>query len=252
MKQVGILGVGEIGKSIVQLYNLQETKLHLQDIGLDYHFCEDAQLDFVHVAIPCVKRLDFVKAVKDAIEGHGHPVVIVHSSVPPFTTMMLRTTGVRAVHSPVRGTHLNLTESLRRFEKYVGADDLEDGTAALNELLSLGIPARLVAGSKTSELAKLLDTTYYGVCIAFHSYAETLCKREDVDFDVVMTQFNQSYNEGYAKEKPQVRRPVLVPPVGEIGGHCVVPNAKLLQEQYGEHYLLTWVQTLGPKEKIDG
>ena len=252
MKQVGILGVGEIGKSIVQLYNLQETRLHLQDVGMDYLFCEDAELDVVHVAIPCTKQLDFVVAVKDAITGHGRPVVIVHSTVPVFTTLMLRTAGLRAVHSPVRGTHPNLSESLLRFEKLIGSDDLDDGLAAMNELLSLGIPARLVAGSKTSELAKLLDTTYYGVCIAFHSYAEALCKREDVDFDVVMTQFNESYNEGYAKEKPQVRRPVLVPPAGEIGGHCVIPNAKLLQEQYGEHYLLTWAQTLGPKEKIDG
>lgn len=156
------------------------------------------------------------------------------------------------MHSPVRGTHPNLTDSLRRFEKYVGADSLEDGNAAVSELLSLGVPARLVPGSKTSELAKLLDTTYYGLCIAFHQYAATLCGREGINFDVAVTEFNQSYTAGYAEEKPHVRRPVLTPPGSEIGGHCVIPNARLLKQQYGEHYLLTWAETLAPKERSDG
>ena len=45
-----------------------------------------------------------------------------------------------------------------------------------------------------------------------------------------MTVFNTSYNEGYKKlGKNNVVRPVLYP-TEKIGGHCVVPNAKILKD----------------------
>jgi hypothetical protein len=54
-----------------------------------------------------------------------------------------------------------------------------------------------------------------------------------------MTDFNKTYNAGYVL-KPNVIRPVLYAPSGKIGGHCVVPNAKILISQYGLHDLITW------------
>ena len=43
-----------------------------------------------------------------------------------------------------------------------------------------------------------------------------------------MTKFNHTYNEGYKKlGKTYVVRPVLYP-TDKIGGHCIIPNAKLL------------------------
>ena len=45
-----------------------------------------------------------------------------------------------------------------------------------------------------------------------------------------MTLYNQTYNEGYSKlNKRNVVRPVLYPTT-KIGGHCVVPNAKILKD----------------------
>lgn len=91
----------------------------------------------------------------------------------------------------------------------------------------------------TTELLKLLDTTYYGLAIAFHGYAEKLCERNHLDFNLVMTMANQSYNEGYQKlGKSNVVRPVLSAPGEKIGGHCVIPNAEILLEQFGSDPIL--------------
>ena len=55
-----------------------------------------------------------------------------------------------------------------------------------------------------------------------------LCDEYNLDFMEVMTKYNNTYNEGYTKlGKPNVVRPVLYP-TDKIGGHCVIPNAKLL------------------------
>jgi len=97
-------------------------------------------------------------------------------------------------------------------------------------LNSLGIKTHICKNSKTTEYAKLLDTTYYGVCIAFHADVAQVCENEELEFDEVMTLFNQSYNDGYVElGKPNVVRPVLYA-TKKIGGHCVVPNAKILKE----------------------
>jgi len=135
--------------------------------------------------------------------------------------------------------HPNITESLRTFDKFIGSDDLEIGLKALNHFKEIGVPALLLKTSSASELGKLLDTTYYGVCISFHAYANELCEKVGVPVEDVMGLFNETYNEGYLRMGvSNVVRPVLHPPKGKIGGHCVVPNAILLQEQFGKDVIL--------------
>ena len=94
----------------------------------------------------------------------------------------------------------------------------------------MNIKSYICKDTKTTEYAKLLSTSYYGMCIAFHADVAKLCEDEKLNFDEVMTAFNTSYNEGYIKlNKDNVVRPVLYP-TKKIGGHCVVPNAKILKD----------------------
>ncbi|MBU1992062.1 hypothetical protein KKC67_03590, partial [Patescibacteria group bacterium] len=77
------------------------------------------------------------------------------------------------------------------------------------------------------------------VCIAYHNYADKLCIQHNLDFEKVMTRFNETYNEGYTKlGKKNVVRPVLTPSNGAIGGHCIVNNKNILKEQFGDDPLL--------------
>jgi UDP-N-acetyl-D-mannosaminuronate dehydrogenase len=135
------------------------------------------------------------------------------------------------VHSPVRGVHPKLYEGIKTFVKYIGADSKQAGEMAKKHLKSLGIKADVFYPSKTTELAKILDTTYYGVCIAWHKEMKKICDKLGVNFEQAVTEFNKTYNEGYAKlGKKNVIRPVLFVDDKPIGGHCVIPNAKIIKK----------------------
>lgn len=248
--RVGILGYGEIGQAIATFYKhpfiSDSNQELLRDLvnggGFDVLADQNPKLDVLHICIPG-NLPDFVEiARKNITEYCPQGLTIIHSTVPVGTTEEIEKacpTGTAIVHSPVRGVHPNLALGLKTFVKYIGSDHPTPGEVAANHLESIGMKPHLVYKSKTTELAKLLDTTYYGLCIAFHAYALELCEKEGLNFDRVMTDMNESYNAGYTKlGKANVVRPVLYPPTGPIGGHCVIPNAALLKKQYGKDHLL--------------
>jgi UDP-N-acetyl-D-mannosaminuronate dehydrogenase len=100
-----------------------------------------------------------------------------------------------------------------------------------------GMPVKRMKSAKTSELAKLLCTSYYGVCISWHREMKKMCDKFGVDFDEAVTELNKTYNKGYKKFRPNVIRPVLTPPEGNIGGHCICENSRLLSKQYKSEFL---------------
>jgi UDP-N-acetyl-D-mannosaminuronate dehydrogenase len=187
------------------------------------------------VCIPYSEKFETI--VKGCIRKSNAKLTIIHSTVSPGTTLNitkdLPTIGGCVVHSPVRGIHPHLYQSLKTFDKFVGADSYDAAQQAITHLTSIGIPALYVGISINSELGKILSTTYYGLCIAWHAEMEKMCKNYGADYNQAVTQFNETYNEGYkALGKHNVIRPVLYPPTGvnpHIGGHCIVPNAELLQ-----------------------
>jgi len=232
-KNIGLLGNGEVGKAIGKFYvGKNNCQVYVEEI--DTSDFPD-KLDILHVCIPYSDN--FIDIVKVHIDNYK-PLVIIHSSVPVGTTEKLEYKF--AVHSPVRGVHPNLYDGIKTFVKYIGADFAGAGRLVAEHFEEIGMIPQIVHKSKTTELAKLLSTTYYATCIAFHSYANKLCEKENLSFEAVMTEWNNSYNVGYMKlGKPEVIRPILYLPENDvIGGHCQIPNAKLLEKQYGHDYLL--------------
>ena len=92
----------------------------------------------------------------------------------------------------------------------------------------LGIDYCLEENSDSTELAKLLSTTYYGLCIAWHGEMKKMCDKYNVRFDVI-DEWTKTYNSGYKElGMPHVVRPALYPPKNGIGGHCIVSNVEIL------------------------
>ena len=225
--KIGIVGHGQVGQAVAKLYSETDTtktwfsfdKIQIYD---PYQGMLDdiSDVDILNVCIPYTK--DFVSIVKDLPTPNWYTVI--HSTVPVGTTEKF---GHKFLHSPVRGVHPNLYEGLKTFVKFIGGDE-QLAEAYSGHLKSLGVETHICKDAKTTELSKLADTTYYGLCIAFTSDMKKLCDEYDLDFMEVMTKYNNTYNEGYKKlGKPKVVRPVLYP-TDKIGGHCVIPNAKLL------------------------
>jgi len=227
--KIGIMGHGEIGSSVEAVYKKHsDHEIFIKDLVRDDGL---ENLDVLNICIPFVSSEQFIEAVCSQIAFSKPKVTIIHSTVLPGTTnVILDTTETAVVHSPVRGVHPNLYEGIMTFTKFIGADDEQSRTLAEEHLSSLGVKTESVSSSRASELGKLLSTTYYGVIIAWHGEMKKICDELGVKFEEAVSSFNETYNEGYeALGMSNVIRPTLFPPPNnKIGGHCVIPNSKLL------------------------
>lgn len=220
--KIGILGYGEVGKAIAKFYKNPQVK----DIFLGGKI-ED--VDILHICIPYSK--EFVKIIKEEITEIKPKLTIIHSTVAPGTTKKI---GGAIVHSPIRGIHPNLYRGIRTFLKYIGTDNKKTGEMAKKHFKKLGLKTKVFTPSITTELGKLLSTSYYGLCISFHGEVQEICNKYNVEFKEVMTDFNKTYNNGYKKlDLKNVIRPTLYPPENNIiTGHCIIKNAKILRKHF--------------------
>lgn len=222
MEDIVIIGYGEIGSALAKVYREKNYEVKIIDPKLEKNDTVN-NCDILNICIPYSN--DFVKIVNGYIQSINPKLTVIHSTVMSGTTKQIK--GL-VCHSPVRGLHPNLDTGIKTFVKYIGSESEEASKIYADHLQALGIKCHRCKNSLTTEYAKLLDTTYYGLCIAFHAEIKKLCENNGLDFEEVMTLYNTSYNEGYSKlEKNNVIRPVLYA-TDKIGGHCVVPNAKLL------------------------
>ena len=217
MEKVGILGYGEVGRAIANFCVRPKIK--------DKGSAEDlAGVDVLHVCIPYSK--DFIKIVKKEIDESAPGLTIIHSTVPLGTTKKI---GGMIVHSPIRGVHPILGESIKTFVKYVGWDLRAAGLHARKHFQKLGIKTHMVSGTRNTEALKLWSTTQYGLSIILNKEIKKFCVKNRLNFDVVYTAANKSYNKGYLElNRPEVVRSVLKHMPGKIGGHCVIPNCGML------------------------
>lgn len=218
--KIGIIGYGEIGSSLHKIY-------HKYNVGIiDTQIGYNDDITNCHILNICIPfSSNFISIINNYINIIKPNLTVIHSTVEPGTTKQING---RVCHSPVRGLHPNLDIGIKTFLKYIGSENYEVAQEYYKHLQELNIPAYICENSLTSEYAKLLDTTYYGVCIAFHSDVFSLCKKYNLNFDEVMTKYNKSYNDGYKSlEKTHFCRPILYGDT-KIGGHCVVPNAEIL------------------------
>jgi len=225
-QKIGILGYGEIGQAIAKFYKKPSIKDLDRNDGLK-------GIKILHICIPYDKN--FVKTISKEIKKIKPKLVIIHSTVAPGTTKKIieETKNKMIIHSPIRGIHPHLYQGIKTFVKYIGAENKKAGEMAKKHLNSLGIKTETFYPAKTTELGKLFDTTYYALCVAWHGEMKEICDKEKVNFEKVATDFNKTYNEGYKKLKMNhVVRPVLKPPEKFIGGHCLIPNTKILKKYY--------------------
>lgn len=233
--RIGILGYGEIGKAIAQLYQNPKIKDKLKDDGL-------FDLDVLNVCIPYSK--DFVKIVKEQMVESNPGLTIIHSTIPVGTTKKI---GGVVVHSPVRGIHPKLYESLKTFVKFVGFDSDYASQLTKEHFRKIGIKAKLISNTETTEALKIWSTTQYGIFIVLNKEIKRFCEKHNLDFDVVYNMANETYNEGYKELKMfNVVRPTLKHMAGEIGGHCVLPNCRLLNDSVSK-FILKQNKTYGTK-----
>lgn len=230
--KIGILGYGEVGRSLAKFYqNKKKYTLLLKDLKFDQF--DKEKLAILNICLPYTK--DFVKIVLKIIKKNQPDLTIIHSTVLPGTTKeIIKISKAKVVHSPIRGPHPYLYKGIKTFVKFIGCEDLKVGKLAEKHFKEIGIKkVKIFKPAIITELNKLIDTTYYAHCIVFTDYVEKIFKKYKIPFKTFQ-EFNLTYNEGYKKlKKEHVIRPTLFPPSrtkGKITGHCLIPNAKLLEK----------------------
>ncbi len=213
-----IVGAGEVGVALKEVLG-GRWSVEIRDVEGG----PKGSFGVLHICFPPGKG--FVRAAKNYVRQYHPEIVVVHSTVPVGTT---RKIGQNAVHSPIRGVHPHLAKGILTFEKYFGGARALEAAA---DFEAAGVKTKTFPKPETTELLKILDTTYYGWNIVFAKEAKRICDELGLDFEEVYTEPNSDYNRGYRElGMPQVVRPVLKAMPGKIGGHCVIPNTKLLAD----------------------
>jgi UDP-N-acetyl-D-mannosaminuronate dehydrogenase len=213
---VVVVGLGEVGKPLFKLISKRYKTLGV-DIEPGKPIIDS--VDVLHICYP-FQIADFVGETVRYINLIRPSLTIINSSIPVGTTraVALRS-GTPVAHSPVRGKHAHMLNDLLKYEKFVSATDPITAKRAATHFRSIGLRTRVLARPETTELAKLTETTYFGLLIAWAQEIERACDKLELDYDEVVS-FYEEIN--------------FFPPVkyfsGIIGGHCVMPNIELLRQ----------------------
>lgn len=207
-----VIGMGEIGRAIQSIFMCEGIGRNDKPSKGDY--------GVLHICFPYSD--EFETQVSSYQAFYNPKFTVIHSTVPVGTNRNLK-----AISSPCRGIHPHLEEGIRTFPKILAG---KDASQVAHHFRRAGLKVIIYDQPEAGEAAKLFDTEYYRHCIEFAKEVKSYCIEHGLNFSEVYTIPNITYNEGYTKlGYPEYVRPVLQPIMTEIGGHCVLPNAKLLK-----------------------
>lgn len=218
MKNLVIGNAGQIGSAIQRILECDGyDNVNANEMPSEHY-------DALHITIPYSEN--FIEIVKKYLNIYEPDICIIHSTVPIGTTEQIP----NAVYSPCRGVHPELEKGIRTFVKYFAGDKSDVAAGIFKEKGMTCTIARYPKATRSLEAAKLWDTTQYGWNIVLEKAIHTYCVENNLDFKLVYTLFNESYNYGYEKLGfPQYKKYILEHRIGKIGGHCVIPNLELLK-----------------------
>jgi UDP-N-acetyl-D-mannosaminuronate dehydrogenase len=175
-------------------------------------------VDVMHICYP-FQIQDFVGITVDYIALHQPGITIINSTVAPGTTRTIQERVDSPVaYSPVRGKHTRMRDELLRYTKFVAATSSVDLERAATHFSDGGFSVERMTSYETLELAKLLETSYFGLLIAWAQEMDRFANHVGADYLETMK----------FMEEIDFLPPVTFSP-GFIGGHCVIPNSQLLE-----------------------
>ena len=225
---VVIVGLGEVGKPLFELISM-----HHHTIGVDISppIAGIEQVEVLHLCYPFQIK-DFIGESVRYIELFQPKLTIVNSTVAVGTTRVIaERSGAPVVNSPVRGKHAHMLDELCKYTKFVGAIDPAAGRQAAEHFKSIGLKTRNLSSPEATELAKLTETTYFGLMIAWAQEIERYCDQSGTNYEEIVSFYDE------IKFFPSVK---YFP--GVIGGHCVMPNIEILR-QFDQSVILEAIQS---------
>lgn len=229
-----IVGMGQVGRPLAQILsrtfrcaNVDVEPVEINEPCSVLHLCIPFQIE------------DFLGTTLDYIEKYQPALLIVNSTVAPGTTRKIYEASGHApvAYSPVRGKHARMVDDLLRYRKFVaGCDDRVTGEAVHHFGLA-GFRTDTFRNPEIAELGKLLETTYLGVLTGWAQEVERLAAQYGATFDEV---------NAFVKEIDFLPSHIFP---GHIGGHCVMPNIKILLQQFKSQFLVAVLESNCRKQR---
>lgn len=217
-----VVGLGEVGRPLLDVL----ARVHpMRGVDLEPENVSQT-VDMLHVCYP-VEIPNFVGVTAEYARRYRPAVIVIHSTVPVGTTNAVQTVvDMSVVHSPVRGKHARMAEELLHYVKFIGAKDDNAAERVQHHFQAAGMRTRRLPSPEATELAKLTETTYLGLLVAFAQDMNRMAQLAGVSYEDVVS-FHKEI--GYLPPAP------FFP--GVIGGHCVMPNIALLMRSYTSRLL---------------
>ena len=214
---VVVVGLGEVGKPLMEI-----IKGRYRTLGVDIDQpASVSHCDVMHICFP-FQNDKFVGQAVEYIHQYRPGLTVVNSTVAPGTTRRIAVESETAVvNSPVRGKHVRMQDEMLRYTKFVGALDLPSGERAVEHFKEVGMKTKLLSSPEATEIAKLTETTYFGLLIAWAQEVERYCVKLGINYDEVVSFYEEIKFFPPTKYFP-----------GVIGGHCVMPNIDILRQQF--------------------
>ena len=213
-----VIGAGEVGSSLARVLEPYHNVFLMDKETIS--LSKDPEI--MHICFGYSK--DFIKQVKAYQRKFKPKYTVIHSTCPVGTSRKLN-----AIHSPIIGIHPYMDEGIKTFVKYLGG---EQASEVAQFFRRAGLRVYLFDKPETTELLKILDTTFYGVCIEYTKEIKRLADQYGIPFEA-WTLYNDNYNKGYQKlGYPEFTRPNLVPVMTKIGGHCILPNTQFIENEF--------------------
>lgn len=233
-----IIGCGEVGKALYARIKPYLNIIHRVDTKKNMMEARMEKYDYMLVTIPVdINRDDkpetdaFIDVIREYKRKFNPKCIIVFSTVPIGTCEKLE-----CAHAPIEGKHPNLRGSFKHWNFMLGYD----GTDKLYDYVFFFklIHAQVnVLPSRFTEFLKLQSTLMYAVNIEFARWANEMCKEINMTYNWV-EKYNENYNELYKKLSgfEHIRRYILYPPEKQLEGHCVIPNAKMIEASHSNRF----------------
>ena len=238
-----ILGLGEIG---LPWFNLVSKVREVVGVDILTEKCKgEWRGETVGILHSCIPYIDnYVDIVVSQVLKYNPKMLIIHSTVKPFTTRKISKDErlpreLQVLFSPVRGVHVRMEFDLGRYDKFYASYHHDCGL--FKRLLSdMAIKGYQAKTPHTLEFAKILcDTTYFGFLITYAMKTEEIAMKYDIDYNEMWIFADQIHQ--YLGNRPPVgskgSNKLYADPKG-IGGHCIIPNIELVKDDLNEVYKL--------------
>ena len=230
MKKDVVAGLGEIG---LPIYKIISRNFPVYGYDIDKKLIpnnpkkfENYSVRFLHICIPYNKF--FLPNVLKLNKRFLPESIVIHSTIKPKTTQNLqKKLSIPIIYSATRGVHKRMASDLKRYIKFFALDNKIKNSALMsktyvNLMKKCGIKTKKLSNPITLELSKIIcDTSYYGWLINYAQMSKMIAEKYDADY-------NEMWSFSDEIHKFLGNRPKMFP--GFIGGHCVIPNLKFIDE----------------------